>query len=126
MSPKVRQALYSFGVLLFSGLTILSTLKVVDPNTAATISAAVTSILGVFGVTGFGVAAYNTNKQINNGTLTPAAPEEKVITGIQEVLANHQRAQAAVEKVKDAVSGAIKDVPVLGPLGSQIFDQIIK
>lgn len=126
MSPKVRQALYSFGVLLFSGLTILSTLKVVDPNTAATISAAVTSILGVFGVTGFGVAAYNTNKQINNGTLTPAAPEEKVITGIQEVLANQQRAQAAVEKVKDAVSGAIKDVPVLGPLGSQIFDQIIK
>jgi len=127
MTPKIRQLLYVFGVVVFAGLTVLSTFKIIDPDTAASVSAAVTSVLGLFGVTGFGVAAYNTNKQINDGTFDPTpdvSPADKVVQGINEVLAQAESAKSDVERVKDAVASVTKDIPVLGPLATQVLDQL--
>lgn len=126
MTPKVRQVLYVFGVVVFAALTLLSTFKVIDPDTAATVSAALTSLLGLFGVTVAGTAAYNTNKQIHNGTFEPPAPvspADQVVNGIDAVLKAQQQAQAEVERVKAAVQSAVKDTPVIGPLASQILEQ---
>lgn len=124
MTPKVRQVLYSVGVLAFAGLTVLSTFKVIEPDTAANVSAALTSVLGLFGVTGFGVAASAVTKQINKGAFDDVPPADQVINGVQSVIAQAQNAQAEVERVREAVTAAVADVPALGPLARQALDSL--
>ena len=124
MSPNVRKILYVFGVIAFAGLTVLSTFKVIDPGTAHSVSAALTSVLGLFGVTVAGTAAYNTNKQIHKGTFEEVDPADQVINGINAVLSQQQAAQQAADRVKDALNNAVKDVPVLGPLAQQAINSL--
>lgn len=125
MTPKIRQVLYVTGVVAFAALTVLSTFRVIDPNTAASVSAALTSVLGLFGVTVAGTAAYNVNKQQKEGTFDSIPPEEQVINGINAVLEAQQQAQVAVNRVKEAVTQAVSDTPVIGPLAKQALDQIL-
>lgn len=124
MPPKIRQYLYVLGVVVFAALTVLSTFKVIDPNTAASVSAALTSVLGLFGVTVAGTAAYNTNKQINTGTFDSVDPADQVIDGINKVRSQQQAAQDAADRVKDAITEAVKDVPIIGPLAQQAMDSL--
>lgn len=124
MSPNVRKILYVFGVIAFAGLTVLSTFKIIDPGTAHSVSAALTSVLGLFGVTVAGTAAYNTNKQIHKGTFEEVDPADQVINGINAVLSQQQAAQQAADRVKDALNNAVKDVPVLGPLAQQAINSL--
>lgn len=127
MTPKFRQVLYAIGTVAFAALTVLATFKVIDPNTAASVSAALTAVFGLFGVSLSGVAAYHTTKQINGGTYDPTpapAPEDQVITGLNGVLAQKAAAEAAVEKVKDALGTAVGQIPVLGPLAQQAIDSL--
>ena len=126
MAPTLRKYLYVFGVVVFAALTVLSTLKVVDPDTAASISAALTSVLGLFGVTVAGTAAYNTTKQIKTGTFNTVNPADQVIDGITQVLAQAESAKSDVERVKDAVASVTRDIPVLGPLAQQALDSLPK
>ena len=127
MKPKFRQLLYTLGVVVFAVLTVMSTFKVIDPDTAASVSAALTSVLGLFGVTVAGTAAYNTGKQINNGTfdeVPEVSPADSVVNGVQAVLEAKKNAERELSRVQDAISGVIDDIPVLGPLASQVFDQL--
>lgn len=124
MTPKIRLYLYVAGTVAFAALSLLSTFKLIDPNTAATVSAALTSVLGLFGVTVAGTAAYNTNKQRHDGTFEQVEPADQVVNGINAVLEAQAQAQAQVERVKDAVSQAVKDVPVLGPLAQEALDRL--
>lgn len=126
MPPKARKLLYVFGVVVFAALTVLSTFKVIDPNTAASVSAALTSVLGLFGVTVAGTAAYNTNKQINRGAFDEVDPADQVINGINAVREQQQSAQAAADRVRDALSNAVGDIPVLGPLAQQAINSLPK
>ena len=124
MTPKVRQILYAVGLVLFAILTILSALKVIDENTAASVSAALTAVLGLFGVTVSGTAAWAVTKQKQAGAFEQHSPADQVVTAINEVLAQAQTAQAEVDRVKEAVSQAVSQVPVLGPLAQQAIDRL--
>jgi hypothetical protein len=127
MTPKVRQLLYTIGVVVFAGLAVLSTFKIIDPNTAATVSAALTTILGLFGVTVSGTAAWNVTKQQKGGhfdPVAPVAPEDQIVNGLNELQAQKAAVDAAVERAKGALSSAVKDVPVLGPLAQQAIDAL--
>jgi len=124
MSPKVRQILYSAGVVAFALLALLSTLRVIDEHTAASISASLTALLGLFGVTVSGVAYGAVTKQQHNGAFDPQSPADQVVTGINRVIEQANQAQAEVERVKEAVSTAVQDVPVLGPLAQQAIDRL--
>lgn len=119
MPPKVRQYLYVFGVVAFAGLTVLSTFKIIDPNTASNVSAALTSVLGLLGVSVAGTAAYNINKQQKNGAFDNLDPAEQVVNGINAVIDQQQQAQQSADRVKNALNDAIKDIPVLGPLAQE-------
>lgn len=125
MTPKVRQLLYAAGVVAFALLTLLSTLRVIDQDTAASISAAVTAILGLFGVTVSGTAAWAVTKQQHAGAFTEHSPADQVVTGINRVIEQAAAAQAEVERVKDAVSTAVNDVPVLGPVLGPLAQQAL-
>jgi hypothetical protein len=124
---KVRFYLYIFGTVTFAALALLSTTKIIDPGTASTVSAALTQLLGLFGVTVAGTAAYNLNKQRHDGTFD-APPEvdaaDSVINGVRAVLEAKQNAERDLGRVQEAISGAIEDIPILGPLASQVLDRL--
>ena len=126
MSPKIRQILYVAGVVLFAALSVMSTYKVIDADVAAQVSAAVTAVLGMFGVTGFGVAAYNVTKQQKTGASDEVSPADQVVNGINAVIAAKDSAQSDLERVKDAVTTAVREVPVLGNLAQQAIDSLTK
>lgn len=126
MSPKAREILYTVGVVVFAALAVLSTFRVIDPDTAASVSAALTSVLGLFGVTVAGTAAYNTNKQRKEGAFDPASPVDQVVQGVNQVIAAKQTAEVELKKVQEALTGLVDDVPVLGPLAAEALDQILK
>lgn len=130
MSPKLRQLLYAAGVAAFALLTVLSTFRVIDENTAASISAALTAVLGLFGVTISGTAAWAVTKQQQAGAFDAHSPADQVVSGINAVIAQAQNAQAEIERVKDAVTSAVDQVPVLGPvlgpLAQQALDSLPK
>lgn len=127
MSPKIRQTIYGIGLAATSLLSVLSVWKVIDPTTASTVSASLAGLLSLLGVGAAGTAAVVVSKQQKDGTFdVNGSPADQAIQAINNTVKNAQQASSDLQKVRDAVSGAIKDVPVLGPLGSQIFDQIIK
>lgn len=122
MTPKIRQMLYAVGVVAFALLTVLSTFRVIDSDTAASVSAALTALLGLFGVTVSGTAAYAVSKQVHDGVFEKHSAADQVITGLNAVIEQANNAQAEVERVKEAVTTAVADVPVLGPLAKQALD----
>lgn len=124
MTPKVRQILYAVGLVLFAILTVLSTLKIIDQETAASVSAALTAVLGLFGVTVSGVAGWAVTKQQKSGAFETHSPADQVVSAINQVLAQAENAQAEVDRVKEAVSQAVGEVPVLGPLAQQALDRL--
>lgn len=124
MTPKVRQILYAVGLVLFAILTVLSTFKIIDQETAASVSAALTAVLGLFGVTVSGVAGWAVTQQQKNGAFEEHSPADQVVSAINQVLAQAENAQAEVDRVKDAVSQAVGQVPVLGPLAQQALDRL--
>lgn len=79
-------------------------------------------VMGWAGCIGAGVVAFAAVFATPNKTTDVAAsPADKVINGVNEVIANAQSAQQDIERVKEAVSTVIKDVPVLGPLATAIL-----
>jgi glucan phosphoethanolaminetransferase (alkaline phosphatase superfamily) len=125
MTPRVRQILYVAGVVAFALLTVLSATRVIDGETAASVSAALTAVLGLFGVTVSGTAYAAVTRQQHNGAFDPpASPADQVVNGINRVIEQANVAQADIERVKEAVNTAVQDVPILGPLAQQAIDQL--
>lgn len=114
MTAKVRQILYVVGVVVFAALTVLSTFRVIEPDVAASVSAALTAVLGMFGVTVAGTAAYNIDRQIKNGSIVE--PKKPDIGDLIE--------EALDRKLKQVGAPAVRDVPVLGPLAQEVLDRI--
>lgn len=130
MSPKIRQIIYVSGVVAFSLLTVLSATKVIDGETAASVSAALTAVLGMFGVTVSGTAALAVTRQRKSGAFEHQSAADQVVNGINAVVNQAQNAQAEVDRVKDAVITAVTDTPIigatLGPLAQQAIDKLMR
>lgn len=127
ITPKIREILYAFGLLAFAVLTVLSTLRIIDGTVAASVSAALTAILGLFGVTVSGTAAYQVRKQIKTGTFEATDPADQVIRGVNAVVEQAQMAQSEVNRVTQVLTDAVEDatrIPVLGPLAKQALDML--
>lgn len=128
-APKIRQTIYAIGTIATALLGILSLWKVVDPATASVVNAGLAGILSLLGAGAAGTAVVAVNKQRHDGTFdTPpeASPADMVVGGIQAVLEAKKNAERELNRVQDAISGAIEDIPVLGPLATQVLDQLKK
>lgn len=127
MSPKIRQSIYGIGVLATGLLSLLSVWKVIDPTTASTINASVSGLLSLLGAGAAGTAAVVLGKQRKEGTLDfQGSAADQAVAAIQATVAAATESASELQKVKDAVGGVIRDIPVLGPIGAQIFNDIIK
>ena len=126
MTPKIRQTVYAVGTVATAILGLLSLWRVIDPNTASQASAAVAALLSLLGVGAAGTAAVVTNKQRHEGMFDNHAPADVVVGAVQAVIDAKKHAETEANRVAEAVAGLTKEVPVLGPLASQILDQIRK
>lgn len=125
MTPKIRNGLYGVGLIATGVLTLLSLFSILDPNTAATVSAQLAGLLSLLGVGATGTAAVITHKQRKDGTFDTVDPADQVVNGIDAVLRAQQEAQQQVERVKNAVSNAVRDIPILGPSAKEALDRIL-
>ena len=126
MTPKIRQTLYAVGTVATAILGVLSLWRVIDPATANHASAAVAALLSLLGVGAAGTAAVVTNKQRAEGMFDQQATADLVVGAVQAVIEAKQHAEEEANRVAEAVAGLTREVPVLGPLASQILDQIRK
>jgi len=126
MTPKIRQTLYAVGTVATAILGVLSLKRVIDPATANHASAAVAALLSLLGVGAAGTAAVVTNKQRAEGMFDQQATADLVVGAVQAVIEAKQHAEEEANRVAEAVAGLTREVPVLGPLASQILDQIRK
>ena len=128
-SPKVRQTIYAVGTIATALLGVLSLWQIVDPNTASVVNAGLAGVLSLLGAGAAGTAAVAVNKQRNDGTFDPAPqldPAQAVITGVQAAIAAKEAADRELTRVQEAISDAIENVPVLGPLASEVLDRVTK
>lgn len=128
-APKIRQTIYAVGTIATALLSILSVWRIIDPVTSSSISAALGAVLGLLGAGAAGTAAVVTGKQIHNGTFDEKpdpSPADLVVNGVQAVLDAKAQAERELQRVQVAISEAVAEVPVLGPLASQVLDQLKK
>ncbi len=128
-APRIRQTIYAVGTIATALLGILSLWKVIDPATASVVNAGLAGVLSLLGAGAAGTAAVAVNKQRHDGTFDAApevSPADAVVNGVNAVLEAKQNAERELARVQEAITGAVSDLPVLGPLAAQVLDQLKK
>ncbi|AHG24231.1 holin [Mycobacterium phage Benvolio] len=129
MSPKVRQTIYYIGTLVPGILGIALIWGGIDAGAAENIGDIISGALALIGAGAPATAAVTVDKQRKDGTLS-TDPVEIVVKSVEQVLEQKRAAEAAVQTVTQAVSGAVSDLQRaaeavnLGPLASQILNGV--
>ena len=126
MSPKLRQTFYGLGTIASALLTLLTVWKVVDPETATSLSSVVAGLVGLFGTGAVATAAVGTGKQRSNGTFDPVSPADQVINGVRSVIVAKNNAEQDLRRVQDVIESVAAQIPGLGPLATQVLKHIPK
>lgn len=124
MPPKIRQTIYGLGTILSAGLGIALVWGGIGSDAANSVNQVLAGVLALLGAGAPAVAAGTVAKQRKDGTLDSQPPADAAITAIQETVRQAGVAAAEVDRVKVAVSDALGQVPVLGPLAKQVIDSI--
>lgn len=126
-APKIRKTLYQVGTIATALLSIFTVWNFLDPVTSSALNSALGALLGLLGVGAAGTAAVVTKKQIEEGqfdSAPEASPADVVANAVQSVLEAKQSAERELAKVQEAIAGTVSDIPVLGPLATQVLDQL--
>jgi hypothetical protein len=122
---KIRVYFYLFSGLVASIVPILLAFGVLSADKGNNLIAVVGSIGSLIGAGAAGTAGTILSKQRKDPSVaigTDAA--EVVIANLPKVAEQVQKAQNDLDRVRDAVSSAVNQVPVLGPLASQVINSL--
>lgn len=128
-APKIRKTLYQVGTIATALLSIFTVWNFLDPVTSTALNSALGALLGLLGVGAAGTAAVVTKKQIEDGQFDPSpdvSPADVVVSGVQAVIEAKENAERELVKVQEAIAGTVSEIPILGPLASQVIDQLKK
>lgn len=109
---KIREYAKAFAALLGAVATFLVTV-----NAPAEWSVYLGSVVAVL----TGVATFGIPNLKSGGA---AAPVDQAINSIQETVQNASDAVSDLDKLRDAATSALNNVPVLGPLATQIINSL--
>jgi malonyl CoA-acyl carrier protein transacylase len=110
-------------------LGVLSLWQIIDPNTASVVNAGLAGVLSLLGAGAAGTAVVAVNKQRHDGTFDPAPevdPAQVVVNGVKAALEAKDTADRELARIQEAITGAIENVPVLGPLASEVLERVTK
>lgn len=118
-----RAKMYAALTVLTPLLSALATFGVLSSDQSNALVAALTAVTGLLTAFGFGVAAKNTTKQVNNGTFNPppAVDAFDALSKLQQqVDATVEHAKTQVQDVTTVIQGAAAMIPG-GQLVSGVF-----
>ena len=124
MTPRVRQSVYLIGTVISGVIGVALLWGGISAESANSVSQLVAGLVALLGGAAPAVAARTVTKQIHDGSFD-SDPADQVIKGLEAVVAARSAAQLQVDRVKDAVTAAVNEVPVFGPLAKQAIEQIL-
>jgi hypothetical protein len=124
VSPKIRETLYYLGAIIPGVVGIALVWGGIEQGSATAIGDVLVGLLTLLGATAPAVAAKKVNEQRKDGTFETPEPVEVVVNGVQAVIEAQQKAQAELDRVKNAVTGVVGAIPELGPLASQLINSV--
>ena len=124
MTPRIRQSIYLVGTIISAVVGVALLWGGLTAESANHVSQLVAGLVALLGGAAPAVAAKTVTKQMNEGRFDEN-PADQVIKGIEAVVAARSEAQVQVDRVKDAVSAVVNQVPVFGPLAKQAIEQIL-
>lgn len=124
MTPRIRQSIYYLGTVISGVIGIALLWGGLSAGVADHANQIVAGLVALLGGAAPAVAAKTVSKQISEGKFEAHSPADQVIEGINAVVAARSAAQAEIDRVKDAVTSVVQDVPVLGPLAKQALDAL--
>lgn len=122
MSPKARQSTYLIGTIATSVVTLLALWTGLSGEVTSSIVTLITAVCGLLGAGATVTATAAVTRQQKQGAFDHLSPVDQVINGIQATVDQVNNATDDFERLKDAVSGVLQDVPVVGPLAQQVID----
>ena len=128
MNPKIAQTLYALGTVVTG---IVSTVLIwggISAESAAGITQAIAGLLTLLGGTAVTTTAgIRVTKQRADGTFDePANPVDQVLGGLTAIADAKAQAAADYDRVTQAATDVLGQVPVLGPLAQQVIDTVRK
>ncbi|QGJ88763.1 holin [Mycobacterium phage Yecey3] len=114
MTPKIRQSLYLVGTIVSGIVGIALVWGGIDAGAAANIDQIITGLGALVGGGANAAAATKVASQRKDGTFETATPIEQAINAIPVVVAQANEAKANLEKLREAATEAIEDLPVFG------------
>ena len=126
MNSKIAQTLYALGTVVTG---IVSTVLIwggISAESAAGITQAIAGLLTLLGGTAVTTTAgIRVTKQRKDGTLD-TNPVDQVLGGLTAIADAKAQAAADFDKVTQAATDVLGQVPVLGPLAQQVIDTVRK
>lgn len=123
MTPRIRQTIYLVGTVISGVIGVALLWGGISTESASSVGQLVAGFVALLGGAAPAVAAKTVGKQIHNGSFD-SDPADQVIKGLEAVVAARSEAQLQIDRVKEAVSAAVNEVPVFGPLAKQALENI--
>lgn len=123
MSPKARETLYLIGTMIPAIVGILVMWTGVTQEGADNLAQVVTGLITLVGAGAPATAAAVVRKQNKQGTFQ-TSPMENVITGVGQVVEAQKKADEEVERVKNLLSDAVVNVPMMGPAAAAAIREL--
>lgn len=124
MIAKLRQTYYYFGSIVTGAIGILLVFNGISAGTAGHITEILTGFGALLGAGAPALAGKKVGEQLKEGVFETFDPATQVSQGVQAFKEMDQAVRAQAETIKSVLSGAIDDVPVLGPLAKDALDRI--
>lgn len=120
---KVRQYFYLAAGLVAGILPILVTFNAISTDQVSAVTQLITGLGSLIGAGGAITAGVVVSKQRKDGTFEPPAevsPEEAIISNLPTVIDNVAKAVAAKDRVTQAITDVLGDIPVYGKEAQEI------
>lgn len=123
MTPKIRQSIYYLGTVASALVGIALIWGGIEAGAAQHVSSLITGLVALAGGAAPAVAARKVGEQMKDGSFD-SSPADQVIKGIEAVVNARANVEAEVNRVRDAVTAVVDDIPVLGPLAKNAIDNL--
>ena len=123
----LRAKFYAGLAVVVPLLSFLATLGVLTSDQASAITAALTSVTGLLGTFGFGLAAVKTNKQSKDGTFDAPpviSTAEQIANAIPALAQEAANKQAEVDLIKHVATSVLGNLPGIGGAAADLIRQI--
>ena len=122
MNSKMRQSAYLLSTMASGIVGLLLLWSGIDSGTASGLNEIIGGLGALLAGGGPALASRSLRKQESEGMFKDISPADQVISSVKTVMETRDAALAEVDRVRQAVSDSVGNIPVLGPLAQQAIN----